>query len=400
MDFALGKSLFEKIWVASPASTKSSDGLGPLYNARSCVQCHIQNGKGSVPKENDKAVSLILKLGKRNGQSNQSGVQGDVIYGQQLQSFATVGHFAEYTLKTVDKTHQVQLSGGQAVTLHQPYYQINNLAYGELEQDTYLSARLAPALNLMDAMDGFSDAEILSMADPHDDNQDGVSGRPHWIESGAGGNKRIGRFGHKAQIVSLIEQIQSALAFDMGLSNVAFPKGYGDCSFKQIKCIKAPHGDDHKLGAPEVSKQMTTLIAAYLQGLTLPVRPARTQQEVTGRQIFEEIGCIACHGAHLVDTRSGRALYSDLLLHDMGRGLADSVQTFEAMGFEWRTAPLVGIGLTKIKNAKTGFLHDGRARTILEAILWHGGEAQTARDKFIHATAAERKNLLQFVESL
>jgi CxxC motif-containing protein (DUF1111 family) len=215
----------------------------------------------------------------------------------------------------------------------------------------------------------------------------------------------LGRFGHKAGQPSVREQAASAFSGDLGISTTLHPDGWGECSEAQADCRAAPHG-----GAPEADDMVLDLVTFYGRNLAVPARrDAGDPQVLEGKRVFYEAGCAACHRPKFVTDRladrpeqSFQLIwpYTDLLLHDLGEGLADGRPEARASGTEWRTAPLWGIGLTETVTGQASFLHDGRARTLLEAVLWHGGEAQASRDSVAQLPKAERDALIRFLESL
>jgi len=419
LKFKIGNGLFRKLWVSSPASTKSSDGLGPLFNARSCQRCHLKDGRGHTPSANwpdDDQVSMFLRLSvppktdkeKELIASGKAGVIPEPTYGGQLQDLAIQGHAGEGRMDIAYTPFDLTLNDGTVVTLRRPAYTISTLSYGPLAKDVLLSARVTPqmiGLGLLEAIDA---KDILSGVDEDDKDKDGISGKANWVWSREHNKLMLGRFGWKAGMPSLKEQSAGAFSGDIGLSTSLFAGAFGDCSFAQDFCRKAPHGQSD--GKPEVSDEMLDLVVFYAQNLAVPKRrDARTEGVLKGKALFHATGCASCHRPKFVTgplpknkhlERQTIWPYSDLLLHDMGEGLADNRPEGKASGTEWRTPPLWGVGLTKTVSGHEFLLHDGRARSVLEAILWHGGEAQQARDKFMALSKTEREWLIEFVRSL
>lgn len=417
--FKLGNAIFRKVWVSSPSSTTSSDGLGPLYNARSCQRCHLKDGRGHPPAANwpkDNAISMFLRLSipPQNAhdrellKSGRADVIPDPIYGTQLQNFAIQGHPAEGRMHITYAEKPVRLSDGTVVNLRQPTYSITDFGYGPPHPDLMMSPRIAPQMIGLGLLEAIPEADILANADPDDRNGDGISGRPNRVWSIAKGAVTLGRFGWKAGMPSIRQQSIGAFAGDMGLSSYMMPQPSGDCTERQPHCLKAPNGrsaDDE-----EVPKKFVDLVTFYASNLAVPRRRDGEHPDVVaGERIFRGIGCAACHkpsfrtGENKFSPNLGNQTiwpYTDLLLHDMGEGLADGRPEGRATGREWRTAPLWGIGLTETVSGHTFFLHDGRARGLLEAIIWHGGEAKPARDRVIALSAKDRERLLAFVKSL
>ncbi|KCV82330.1 hypothetical protein ATO10_08067 [Actibacterium atlanticum] len=417
LTFKLGNAMFEKLWVTSPASTKASDGLGPIYNARSCNACHLNDGRGHAPDgPEDRAVSLVLRVsipGRPEDQISQIedyiATRPDPNYGEQLQDFANPAHDAEYRLEVTYQQVTVPLSEGETATLRQPNYNAKDLAYGALHTEAMLSPRMAPQLIGLGLLESIPAADILANADPDDRNGDGISGRANIVWSRQFDQPLLGRFGWKAGLPTLREQTAAAFAGDMGISSALFPGGWGDCTPAQGACRGAIHGDgdvrEHELD--DTGLDLTTF---YTANLAVPERRTPGDPQVLkGKQVFHRTGCAACHTpafvTHRLKDRPEHSFqliwpYTDLLLHDMGDGLADNRPEARANGKEWRTPPLWGIGLTKQVSGRVAFLHDGRARSLLEAILWHGGEAQPVRDKVVTMPAADRRALIHFLESL
>ncbi|MGB6104217.1 MAG: di-heme oxidoredictase family protein [Pusillimonas sp.] len=419
-EFMVGNGLFRKDWVSSPASTQASDGLGPLFNARSCQGCHVKDGRGAVPGfdplARNEAVALLIRLSlpddsadaRKRLDQGEVASRPDPVYGHQLQPFAVAGLQAEGQISISYQEEPVALNGGETVVLMRPEYRIDNLAYGPLHPDTRLSPRLAPPMLGLGLLEAIHQDDILAHA-AHE-HGDGISGRPNWVIDPRTGRRVLGRFNWKAGQPTVERQSANAFSGDMGLSTPMFPSHYGDCTPAQQVCRRMPHGAQPHLGEHEVPARLMDFVTVYSQNLALPQRRNIDDPRVlAGKRLFYESNCVACHVPKYVTRRdAGRAEhrfqliwpYTDLLLHDMGPGLADGQDEGHAGGREWRTPPLWGIGLTKTVNPDATWLHDGRARTLLEAVLWHGGEAQAARDRVIQMAPAQRADLIRFLESL
>jgi CxxC motif-containing protein (DUF1111 family) len=324
-DFKLGNALFRKVWVSAPSSTLASDGLGPLFNARGCQNCHLKDGRGhppEMPEEN--AVSMFLRLSVPPQDAEQQTLldsRGVLLfpeptYGEQLQVFAVPGLPAEGRMVIDYAEVPVTLGDGTVVSLRQPAYSVADLAYGPMSEHVMLSPRVAPQMIGLGLLEAIPAEDILALADPDDADGDGISGKPNWVTDIEDGAMKLGRFGWKAGAPSIRVQSASAFAGDIGISTPLVNRPYGDCTPAQVACLA-----DHR---PE--------------------------------------------------------------------GAAD--------GYEWRTPPLWGIGLTETVSDHTLFLHDGRARNLTEAILWHGGEAAASRDAFANLPESSRNDLLAFLESL
>ena len=397
-DFALGEAMFDKLWVASPSSTKASDGLGPLYNTRACRVCHMGGGRGHAPDgPEDDARTMVMRLSLPGGGP-------DPIYGAQLQDFAISGHPGEALVRVTWTEVEVALNG-ETATLRRPDWQITDPAYGPLAPDLQISPRVAPQMIGLGLLEAIPTADILTRADPEDADGDGISGRASVVWSREYDQPMLGRFGLKAETPTVREQTAAAFSGDIGISTALFPIAWGDCTEAQVTCVTDQHGDgDARVYEVDaIGLDLTTL---YTANLGVPARrDVDDPQVLRGKELFHTAGCAACHQPAYVTHRladqpqqSFQLIwpYTDLLLHDMGPDLSDPGQT----GTEWRTPPLWGIGLTGAVSGHTQFLHDGRARSVLEAVLWHGGEAQAARDTVVQMPPADRAALIRFLESL
>ncbi len=417
MRFKLGNALFRKTWVAAPASTLASDGLGPLYNARACQDCHLKDGRGHPPEDaEDGRVSMFLRLSVPGGPSPEGiadwiATSPDPVYGGQLQDLAAPGHAAEGRMEITWAEVPVTLADGTVVSLRAPAYAFSDPAYGAPSADLMLSSRVAPQMIGLGLLEAIPAADILALADPDDANGDGISGRPQIVPSVEFGVPMLGRFGLKGGAPTVKEQSAGAFAGDMGLSTTLHPDPWGDCSTGQPTCIDAAHGQEAGIrDGLEVDSESLDLVTFYSRNLGVPARRDLDDPQVlSGKEVFYALGCQSCHQPKFVTNRldgqpeqSFQLIwpYSDLLLHDMGPGLADNRPEGRATGTEWKTPPLWGIGLTEAVSGHTQFLHDGRARNLLEAVLWHGGEAQTQRDAVANLSTDEREALLAFLESL
>jgi CxxC motif-containing protein (DUF1111 family) len=416
--FKLGNALFQKLWVSSPSSTQASDGLGPLYNARSCQTCHIKDGRGHPPEGAAEATSMFLRLARAAKTPAEAAALKnfsemslpDPIYGRQLQDLAIPGLKAEGRMVIAYTEEPVTLAGGAVVKLRRPTYSIAGLAYGDLDPTTTLSPRVTQPMLGLGLIQAIHETDILALADPDDADGDGISGKAAIALDPTTGATMLGRFGWKAQAATVRQQSAEAFAHDIGISTPDVPLHQGDCTTAQAACLERPDGVQARLGDAEAPPPVMDLVAFYAENLAVPARrKASFAETLAGKRAFYETGCVSCHQPKFVTRRdAGNKAhafqlvwpYSDFLLHDMGEGLADGQAVGVATGREWRTPPLWGIGLTKTVNGHTFFLHDGRARTLAEAILWHGGEGQAARDRFAALEKQDRDALLTFLESL
>ncbi|QKV19186.1 di-heme oxidoredictase family protein [Oricola thermophila] len=417
-DFHLGNALFRKLWVSSPSSTQASDGLGPLFNARSCQSCHLKDGRGHPPEGDADATSMFLRLARpAESDAERAALENhlamnfpDPVYGGQLQDHAVPGLRAEGHMRIGYEEMPVMLADGEVVSLRKPAYSVDDLAYGPLHPQTTLSPRIAPPMIGLGLIEAIEPADIIANADPDDADGDGISGRVQLFRATPGSPIAIGRFGWKAQNPTIRMQSANAFAHDIGISTPDLPDSHGDCTPKQGECLAMPAGVQPRLGDTEAPDPVLELVTFYSRHLAVPVRRDYDDPQVLrGKEMFYALGCASCHRPKYVTSRNAESEqhafqliwpYSDFLLHDMGEGLADGQRVGVATGREWRTAPLWGIGLTETVNGHTFFLHDGRARNLTEAILWHGGEAQDARDGFASLARRDREALVRFLESL
>lgn len=415
LEFKVGNGLFRRVWVSAPASTLASDGLGPLFNARSCQRCHLKDGRGRPPDgPDDPAVSMFLRVSipaeEKGDIAGTHSTAPEPTYGTQLQEFGLAGQTPEYRLQVSYSEEEIPLSGGEVASLRRPTYTAADLGYGPLHPDAMLSPRVAPQMIGMGLIEAIPAADILEWADPADADGDGISGNPQIVRSVLYDRPMLGRFGLKAGNATVLEQAAGAFAGDIGISSPLGPAGSGECTAVQTACLAARDGGDAEQGGFEIDTVGLNLVAFYSRTLGVPARrDIDDPQVLRGRKLFYDTGCTACHRPNYVthrltgdDPASFQLVwpYSDLLLHDMGPGLADNRPEGRADGREWRTPPLWGIGLTRTVSGHTYFLHDGRARSLLEAVLWHGGEAQRARENVVAMPPADRAALVRFLESL
>ncbi|AZL84997.1 thiol oxidoreductase [Aliivibrio salmonicida] len=410
LDFSVGNSFFRNPWVQAPASTDARDGLGPLFNTNGCQNCHIKDGRGHAPREGDtNAVSMLVRLSipaltpEQKKRVIIEGVIPEPIYGGQLQDFSLSGAKPEGQIHITYSEKKVQLSDGDVVTLRKPNLSIKELAYGEMDKNVLMSARVAPPMIGLGLLESIPESTILEFAKKQQEDNNGISGKANRVWDAKNEALVLGRFGWKAGQPSLMQQNAAAFNGDLGLTSNLFPKD--DCTQAQTICEKLPHG-----GTPEVSDKILNFVEFYSQHLAVPIRRnVKDHQVIVGQRIFKDIGCESCHQSNIKTANitnrpalSNQTIhpYTDMLLHDMGEGLADNRPEFLADGQEWRTPPLWGLGYLQEVNGHTEMLHDGRARNALEAILWHGGEAQQSRDDVVKLSTQDRNALLAFLESL
>lgn len=398
--FFVGNSFFKENWVIAPASTEGRDGLGPLYNARSCSGCHLLDGRGSPPEDPaEPLVSVLVRL-SIPGQDGEPAPEPP--YGGQLQPRAIPGVVPEGDAFVSYEEQPGTFPDGAPYSLRRPTYSFA-LNRGDMQADTMRSPRVAPQMIGLGLLEAISESDILAAADPDDVDADGISGKANTVWDSAAGKMALGRFGWKANQPNLAEQTAGAFLGDIGISTSLFPTQ--ECTAAQLDCAAAPNG-----GNPECSNHILHAVTFYSTTLAVPARRDWQDQEVLrGKTLFSEAGCAKCHTpVHKTGTLaeypelSNQTIrpYTDMLLHDMGDELADGRPDFDADGREWRTPPLWGIGLLDVVNGHMNLLHDGRARGIVEAIMWHGGEAEASREAFRVMSLEQRQSLVRFVESL
>jgi CxxC motif-containing protein (DUF1111 family) len=377
-----GRELFVAEWQAAPGPRALLDGLGPLFNANACSACHAVDGRvAPYTAAGGTTPAVLFRIGNASGNEHP-------VFGAQLQHQSTEG-LAEGWVTWSRQATTGALN--HVVTLFDSTSDLSGY---------HLGARISPQLVGMGLLDLVSEAQILEYADADDRNGDGVSGRPHWVTEE--GVTRIGRFGWKAINATLRTQNAGALHQDMGLTTPVNP--VENCTPAQTVCATAASG-----GTPEVSEASLMAVVDFMTVLAVPDRRIADQKAFDqGARLFGSIGCVACHRPTLTTmthprfpSLSNQTLYAytDLLLHDMGDGLSDGIQEKDASPREWRTPPLWGLGIVEQK-AGARFLHDGRATTLREAIEWHGGEAQSARDRFTGLGEGDKALLLQFLRGI
>lgn len=367
LDSASGKALFERNWVTAPASTTASDGLGPFYNARSCNACHPAGGPGNPPQ----ALTLLID---------------DAVYGQQLQTLAIAGLAPEVQVVFGYQSENLSFADGSTFPAQRLQVQLNNLRYGDLNSG--YSARRAPSLFGLAALAQVPESTLEALADPEDRDGDGISGRLSRLVTTNNEPVAAGRFGWKAQVASLPEQVTKAFLQDIGMASTSHPYSHGDCTAEQIDCVQLASATSSPLEETEVSETVVKLVLAYAESLLIKRGMPRDSSALT---LYNASGCQGCHVPEL---EPGLLAFTDLLLHDMGEGLADSLADQFAAPSEWRTVPLVNLRLNE------RFLHDGRAATLEEAILWHGGEATASREAFRALKSEEKQRLIEFLFAL
>ncbi|CAN5338165.1 di-heme oxidoredictase family protein [soil metagenome] len=378
LDASLGKALFERRWVQAPASTDSADGLGPLFNASACDTCHRKGGSARFSLNDGVlgAGGFIVRLGDAEGHP-------DPFYGRQIQERAIPGLEPEARIFPKLEPVAALTRMGMDLDFNGP----------GLAPATRTEIRVAPSLAGRGLIEQVSTGAVLALADPEDRDHDGISGRARVLAE-ENGRPVIGRFGLKATAISIADQAADAAAFDLGLSSPLRRLPFGDCMPDQLRCLAMATGRSPDFDGEEISRAMVTMLANYVRSLKRPSVP----DDPKAARLFASIGCAACHRPAMPG-EDGQSLpiFSDLLLHDMGDGLAGTIGDYFASPREWRTAPLMDL---KPLKGQRRYLHDGRAATIGEAVEWHGGEADKARSAFDALSEAERTRLVNYLKSL
>ena len=398
--FAVGNAFFKENWVTAPSSTEGRDGLGPLFVARSCSTCHLHDGRGRPPLDTDPESSGILfRVGVAIGSEHQA----HPVYGEQIQDRSVAGVEPEARVRIHTTSIEGRYGDGASYTLEQPVYAIESTGSEPVSDGVVLSPRVATQLIGLGLLEAIAESTIQSCADPEDRDGDGISGRPNFVVNHRSGKLALGRFGWKANQPTIEQQVANAFQQDLGITSPLFP--LEPLTLRQAASLRYVSGGD-----PELDEHKLQRIAFYCRVLGVPAQRKPADPEVRrGEGVFGAIGCAGCHlpAQTTGDYRDVPAYahvrirpYTDLLLHDMGPGLADGKPDGQATPSEWRTPPLWGIGLFAIVNGHTRYLHDGRARNLAEAILWHGGEAMRSRADFERLSAAERAALIAFLNSL
>ena len=401
--FSFGNRLFNTNWVEAPGSVKAFDGLGPMFNRVSCSGCHTKDGRGRPPENNQGPMDSMLLRVSIPGRSENGGVMPHPDYGDQISERAIL-HVAAEGRAEISYTEIPGTYGdGEKFSLRKPQYAISDLKYGDLGKDTMISPRVAPAMIGLGLLQSVPDETLLALADPDDNDGDGISGRPNEVWDSAAKKKTLGRFGWKANQPNLRQQNAGAAVGDIGIAT-SLASGQ-NCTTAQTDCTNAING-----GAPEMSDEFLEKLTLYTMTIAVPAqRNANDPAVKRGEELFRAMGCASCHMPTL-QTKSVEKFpelanqtfhpFTDLLLHGMGDGLADNRPDFQASGQEWRTPPLWGLGLIPVVNKHDLLLHDGRARGIAEAILWHGGEAEKSREVFRNTAGPGREALIAFLNSL
>ena len=398
--FFVGNKIFTATWAAPPNEDTTFVGLGPTFNAPSCIACHVRDGRGAPPEPGAPMTTMLVRASVA-GSGATGGPMPHPALGLQINTSAVDGVPDEGTVTVIYREVAGRYDDGTPYALRAPTY-----AYAPPEMfagtaPVLLSPRVAPAVFGLGLLEAVDEEDIVARADPDDRDGDGISGRVNRVWDTAAGAVRLGRFGWKANTASLRDQTAAALIGDMGITTSVFPDE--NCPAPQTDCRAVP------TTGIEADDTILADLTFYMESVAVPARRRADDPAVQrGEALFDTIGCAACHiprmvtGEHRNPAVRGQTIqpFTDLLLHDMGPDLADGRPDFGASGSEWRTPPLWGLGLIEAVNGHTFLLHDGRARGIAEAILWHGGVAAAASAAFRGLAAPDRADLLTFLGSL
>jgi CxxC motif-containing protein (DUF1111 family) len=393
-----GDGNFDAVFVTAPA--KINSGLGPLFNNNSCAGCHIKDGRGLVEKgqllirvssSNNKEFAESLTALAKYHREAASGLENTPPFpglGNQIQDSAVYGMTPEAIVAINWQEEKGKYGDGKEYSLRSPLVKITTPEGQILDRDIQISPRLPQPVFGLGLLEAIDESTLRNLEDIDDRDRDGISGKINRVWDAKAKKVAIGRFGWKASHPSLEQQIAAAYVNDMGITNPLFPEGNGTTDID-----------------PQTLEENTF----YVQTLGAPVRSFWNDSKVKqGEKLFNDAQCASCH---LTEMKTGNSQikvvanqtihpYTDLLLHDLGKGLADNRPDFLASGTEWRTQSLWGLGLTKTVLPDATYLHDGRARTLEEAILWHGGEAEVAKENFRTMSADDRDRLIKFLNSL
>jgi CxxC motif-containing protein (DUF1111 family) len=387
--FEQGRSLFNQPWSVAPSiDNPERQGVGPLYNRLSCIACHMKNGRGAAPDGAENLRHMVVRL-SLDGHDAHGGPIPHPVYGGQLNPEGVQGARGEGWAYFEYEAVENRFADGERVELRKPKVAFRSLAYGPIDAATNISVRNAPPVFGLGLLARVPESALRAIAAEN-------GGRLNAVWSVEGRRITLGRFGLKANQPSLRQQNANAFVEDLGITSSLFPTE--TCTAAQTECRAAIAGRS----APELSDLQLSAVTLYIEALAPPSRRvADTPEARAGEALFRSAGCASCHRESLpLDDGTTIAPYTDLALHDLGDGLSDGREDFAAGPRDWRTAPLWGLGLAGKNGDGANYLHDGRARNLVEAILWHGGEAQHASDLFRAMSRAERDALIHFLNSL
>lgn len=391
----LGDSKFEATFVTAPAPVNS--GLGPLYNNVSCSSCHHNDANGE-PTAGGAKSALLIRV-SMPGVDEHGGPVPVPGFGLQIEDKAPIGKQPEATVNITYNYQTYSFPDGETYELRKPVFTLTN-TYTALPGGYLMSARVPLPVMGLGMLEAVPESDILANADPDDRDQDGISGRPNYVWDPDTKSTRLGRFGWKANVSSILNQVAGALNNDIGITTRLAPV---ETSYGQPQ-------DDGLKDDPEMPDSVLNALDYYIHTLSVPARrDVADAQVLQGKAIFKAATCIRCHVETLTTGTdvgfpaiSNQRIhpYTDLLLHDMGGSLEDGRPDYLATGSEWRTPPLWGIGLYERVASPPHYLNDGRARTLMEAIMWHGGEAARAKAYVNQLSKTDRDALIAFLKSL
>jgi len=455
-----GDAHFETAFTTAPNSEHPElDGLGPVFNNQDCNSCHQRDGRSStvtLAQGQERVLlgseaGIFLRMSIDYGQCTEPSSDNNYCKNVGVDGFGTQ-LFHRGVLKARDDWQEnpfigqadvylayeystVNFADGSSVELKKPIFTIeqpydvsaeNRLNSAILQADVRYSPRNGMPIFGLGLLELISEADILAIADENDVDGDGISGRPNWVFDPVKVQNddpipvSLGRFGWKASTPSVRVQSLGALRGDMGITNPLFPdESIANTPLHENYLARTGFVDTgvDQQGNTEASQAFSDDVVFYAETLAVPARRnVDNESVISGAQLFAQVNCTGCHqpdfttetgelllgGLPAPEVLKGQHIYpfTDMLLHDMGEGLADNRRDFTASGREWKTRSLWGIGLTKTVNPAAGFLHDGRADTIEEAILWHGAEAEQSKNDYMALTQTDRTSLIDFVMSL
>ncbi|MEM7364405.1 MAG: di-heme oxidoredictase family protein [Pseudomonadota bacterium] len=392
LDFYTGMSFFRSPWVTAPSSTTARDGLGPLFNAHSCEGCHPNGGRGPSLLDRPDSVATVVRLSIET----KRGEVAHPFYGDQIQTRAVWPDGWEAKVSLTSTELPRRLTEDEQMILRQPTL---GLSWGPAGDpgEILTSVRVPPPLIGLGLLESISDGQIQALEDVEDANNDGISGRVHWRPLAGTDQIAVGRFGWKGMHPTVNQQVAAAFRDDLGITT---PLSRGSvCALEQTRCAEMPNGNDPVEGV-EIVQLLFDYVTFFTRHIPPPSAGKLSERAALGQRLFREVQCDGCHQPSFTTSEGTFWPYTDLLLHDMGEELADGRREGDADGREWRTPPLWGIGTMKKVAGHTTLLHDGRARNVTEAILWHGGEAASSRARFQALPRDSQRALVVYVNAL
>lgn len=391
-----GDAMFEVTFVSDPS--QPYHGLGPIYNSNSCISCHPGDGRAAFPTDLVRSRGFFMRVSLPGADSNGSPIPVPG-FGTQVQNHAITGFKPEGTFGVSYTDSIVNFKDGTKVTLKVPHYTLTGVS-ATVPPNILISPRTSMPIYGLGLLEFIPEADLKALEDVEDKNKDGISGKINYVWDGVHKRTMVGRFGWKANTATLLDEAAGSFSGDLGVTNHYYPIEIGKGQ---------AFSDDGNTDGDQMTKDQVDATEFYLRTLAVPAARNMNKKSVrNGARIFEGIGCAKCHVAKQrtlaapINALANQTFYpyTDMLLHNMGPALADRRPDFLADGYEWRTRPLWGIGLQEIASGHTNFLHDGRAKNITEAILWHGGESERSKAIFLKLKKKEREDLLEFLNSI